>query len=98
MYIVFIVFIVYYFFILKKCDPAKLGSKIPPNSEVKSRQTRNFLHYHLLISHKSSTFAPLFQITKFRTTDTRYFVDPSIATASLGLSPDDLMHDLNTFG
>ena len=36
--------------------------------------------------------------TAIRTTDTRYFVDPSIATASLGLSPDDLMHDLNTFG
>ena len=36
--------------------------------------------------------------TAIRTTDTRYFVDPSIATAALGLSPDDLMHDLNTFG
>lgn len=36
--------------------------------------------------------------TAIRTTDTRYFVDPSIAAAALGLSPDDLMHDLNTFG
>ncbi|MBR1785849.1 MAG: ATP-binding protein [Paludibacteraceae bacterium] len=36
--------------------------------------------------------------TAIRTSDTRYFVDPSIATAALGLSPDDLMHDLNTFG
>ena len=33
-----------------------------------------------------------------RTTDTRYFVDPSIATASLGLGPSDLMKDLNTLG
>lgn len=33
-----------------------------------------------------------------RTTDTRYFVDPSIATASLGLGPNDLMKDLNTLG
>ena len=33
-----------------------------------------------------------------RTTDTRYFVDPSIATASLGLGPDDLMKDLSTLG
>lgn len=32
------------------------------------------------------------------TTDTRYFVDPSIATASLGLGPNDLMKDLNTLG
>lgn len=33
-----------------------------------------------------------------RTTDTRYFVDASIATAALGLSPKDLVRDLNTFG
>lgn len=33
-----------------------------------------------------------------RTTDTRYFVDPSIAIASLGLGPNDLMKDLNTLG
>jgi len=36
--------------------------------------------------------------TAIRTTDTRYFVDPSIATAALGLGPDDLMGDLNTMG
>lgn len=33
-----------------------------------------------------------------RTSDTRYFTDPSIATAALGLGPADLMKDLNTFG
>jgi len=33
-----------------------------------------------------------------RTSDTRYFVDPSIATAALGAGPDDLISDLNTFG
>ena len=33
-----------------------------------------------------------------RTSDTRYFIDPSIATAALGLGPDDLINDLNTFG
>lgn len=36
--------------------------------------------------------------TAIRTADTRYFVDPSIATASLGLGPDDLLNDLNTMG
>lgn len=36
--------------------------------------------------------------TAIRTTDTRYFVDPSIAAAALGLGPDDLMSDLKTFG
>lgn len=33
-----------------------------------------------------------------RTSDTRYFVDPSIAVASLGLGPEDLLNDLNTYG
>lgn len=36
--------------------------------------------------------------TAIRTADTRYFVDPSIATAALGLGPADLMDDLNTMG
>jgi uncharacterized protein len=36
--------------------------------------------------------------TAIRSTDTRYFVDPSIATAALGLGPENLMNDLETFG
>ena len=36
--------------------------------------------------------------TAIRTSHTRYFVDPSIAVASLGLGPNDLTNDLNTFG
>jgi predicted AAA+ superfamily ATPase len=36
--------------------------------------------------------------TAIRTTDTRYFVDPSVAITALGLAPSDLMNDLNTFG
>lgn len=36
--------------------------------------------------------------TAIRTADTRYFVDPSIATAALGLGPADLIGDLNTMG
>ena len=36
--------------------------------------------------------------TAIRTADTRYFVDPSIATAALGLGPIDLLNDLNTMG
>ena len=36
--------------------------------------------------------------TAIRTTDTRYFSDPSIATASLGMGPNDLLNDLNTMG
>ncbi len=36
--------------------------------------------------------------TAIRTANTRYFVDPSIAVAALGLGPQDLIADLNTFG
>lgn len=36
--------------------------------------------------------------TAIRTSNTRYFVDPSIAVAALGLGPQDLIEDLNTFG
>ena len=36
--------------------------------------------------------------TAIRTSDTRYFVDPSVAVASLGIGPKDLLTDFNTFG
>ncbi|MDE6836010.1 MAG: DUF4143 domain-containing protein [Muribaculaceae bacterium] len=36
--------------------------------------------------------------TAVRTSPTRYFSDPSIAVAALGIGPYDLMNDLETFG
>lgn len=36
--------------------------------------------------------------TAIRTSDTRYFVDPSLAAASLRIGPQDLINDLNTTG
>lgn len=36
--------------------------------------------------------------TAIRTSNTKYFVDSSIGTAALGLGPNDLINDLNTFG
>lgn len=36
--------------------------------------------------------------TAIRTSDTHYFVDPSIAVAALGIGPQDLIGDLNTMG
>ena len=36
--------------------------------------------------------------TAIRTSDNRYFTDSSIATAALGITPDDLINDLNTMG
>lgn len=35
---------------------------------------------------------------RIKSSPTRQFVDPSIATAALGLGPDDLIDDLKTFG
>lgn len=36
--------------------------------------------------------------TAIRTSDTRYFIDPSIATAALGMGPKDLINGMETFG
>lgn len=36
--------------------------------------------------------------TAIRTTPTRHFIDPSLGTAVLGISPNDLLNDLHTFG
>lgn len=36
--------------------------------------------------------------TAIRSSDTRYYIDPSIATAALGIGPNDLLNDLKTFG
>lgn len=36
--------------------------------------------------------------TAIRSSDTRYYVDPSVAAAALGIGPNDLIADLNTFG
>ncbi len=36
--------------------------------------------------------------TAIRSSDTRYYTDPSIAAAALGIGPQDLLNDLNTFG
>lgn len=36
--------------------------------------------------------------TPIRTSNTRYFIDSSIAAAALSIGPNDLINDLNTFG
>ena len=36
--------------------------------------------------------------TAIRTSGTRYFVDPSVAVAALGIGTKDLLGDFNTFG
>ena len=36
--------------------------------------------------------------TAIRSSNTRYYIDPSIAAAALGIGPNDLINDLHTFG
>ena len=36
--------------------------------------------------------------TAVRTSDTRYFTDPSIGVVALGIGPKDFLNGLNTFG
>ena len=36
--------------------------------------------------------------TAIRSSETRYYIDPSIAVAALGVGPNDLINDLKTFG
>ena len=53
----------------------------------------------LFVVEESEAWNPnLRSKTAIRTSNTRYFTDPSIATASLGIGPNDLLNDFNTFG
>ena len=53
----------------------------------------------LFVVEESKAWNPnLRSKTAIRTTNTRYYSDPSIGTASLGIGPGDLLADFNTFG
>lgn len=53
----------------------------------------------IFVIHDVPAWSPnLRSKTAIRTTETRYFVDPSIATAVLGLNPEGLIADLRLFG
>ena len=53
----------------------------------------------LFVVEESEAWNPnLRSKTAIRTSNTRYFTDPSIASATLGLGPNDLLNDFNTFG
>ncbi len=74
------------------------------NNDSSSLDTDTVLSYinalkKIFVIEESPAWNPnLRSKTVIRTSDTRYFVDPSIAVASLGIGPDDLIKDLNTFG
>ena len=74
------------------------------NNDLTSLDTDTVLSYinalkKIFVVEESPAWKPnLRSKTAIRTSDTRYFVDPSIAVASLGIGPKDLINDLNTFG
>ena len=74
------------------------------NNDSFSLDTDTVLSYinalkKIFVVEESLTWNPnLRSKTAIRTSDTRYFIDPSIAVAALGLGPNDLINDLNTFG
>lgn len=56
----------------------------------------DYIRYY--IDETESWMPKLRSKTIIRTTSTKHFVDPSIATAILDANPNNLMNDLNTFG
>lgn len=53
----------------------------------------------IFVLEDSSSWNPnLRSKTAIRTSDTRYFTDPSVCTSALELGPNDLVNDLNTMG
>lgn len=54
---------------------------------------------HIFVTEDMPAWCPCLRSkSAVRTSDTRYFSDPSIATAALGLYPDSLIGSLDTFG
>lgn len=74
------------------------------NNDSTSLDTDTILSYvnalkKIFVIEESLAWNPnLRSKTTIRTSETRYFIDPSIAVAALGLGPNDLINDLNTFG
>ena len=74
------------------------------NNDSTSLDTDTILSYvnalkKIFVIEESLAWNPnLRSKTAIRTSETRYFIDPSIAVAALGLGRHDLINDLNTFG
>ena len=67
-------------------------------SEVTLRSYINALKKIFVIEDSPAWNPNLRSKTAIRTSDTRYFTDPSIGTAALGIGPNDLVNDLESFG
>lgn len=67
-------------------------------SDVTVRSYLNVLRKIFVIEDVPAWNPNLRSRTAIRTSDTRYFTDPSIATAALGVGPNDLIGDLESMG
>ncbi len=80
---------------IKKDTDASSGLKIAENTFL---SYVNALKKIYLIEDMAAWNPNLRSKTAVRTSDTRFFVDPSLAVAALGLGVEDLSNDLHTFG
>lgn len=84
-----------------QASATQIQKDISANSEVSDKTVYEYqrLLKRIFVIEDSPAWNPnLRSKTAIRSTDTRYFVDPSIGAAALGLGPEDLLADLNTFG
>ncbi len=79
-----------------KMDMAGGGNEKPDEDTVSSY--RSALQKLFVVEDMPAWCPNLRCKTPIRTGDTRFYVDPSIATAALGLGPGDMMNDLTSFG
>ncbi len=77
-------------------DIAGSGEK-PPSEETVASYV-NALRKIFVVEDMPAWNPNLRSRTAIRSSDTRYYVDPSIAAAALGIGPHDLVNDLRTFG
>ena len=78
---------------------AEIAKDVSPQTTDKTISSYlNALRQIFVIEDLSAWNPNLRSKTAIRTSDTRYFVDPSIATAALGVGPRDLLFNPETFG
>lgn len=74
------------------------GNDVAPLYEETIASYINALKKIFVIEDMPSWNPNLRYKTAIRSSDTRYYIDPSIAVAALGVGPNDLINDLKTFG
>lgn len=85
-------------FLLKQSGADVISSDIETFDKESLYGHLNALKRIIVIEDSPAWNPNLRSKTAVRTSDTRYFVDPSIATAALGIGPLDLVNDLKLMG